>query len=54
MGVANNFDTMLSELHILDAENIAAGPVAKVKLPVRLRQGVHGHWVDQQQLDSAK
>ena len=54
MGVANNFDTMLSELHILDAEDIAAGPVAKVKLPVRLRQGVHGHWVDQQQLDSAK
>ncbi len=52
MGIANNFDTMLSELHILDAENIAAGTIAKVKLPVRLRQGVHGHWVSRNKLES--
>jgi len=45
IGVANNFDTMLSELHILDAEKLDQGPLAKIKLPVRLRNGVHGHWV---------
>jgi carotenoid cleavage dioxygenase-like enzyme len=35
----------LSDLWILDATNVAAGPIAKVKLPVRVPQGFHGEWV---------
>lgn len=50
IGVANNYETMLSELHILDAENLEGGPLAMVKLPVRLRNGVHGHWVGAERL----
>ncbi len=34
-----------SELWIIDADNIAAPPVARVKVPVPLRPQVHGWWV---------
>ena len=41
------------EAWILDAGNLPAGPVAKVKVPTRLRPQVHGWWVPQAQLDAA-
>jgi len=34
-----------SDLVILDAQNLAAGPVATIKLPVRVRATFHGCWV---------
>jgi carotenoid cleavage dioxygenase len=34
-----------SELCILDATDVAAGPVARVHLPVRVPQGFHGNWM---------
>lgn len=34
-----------SDLVVLDAMNIAAGPVATAKLPVRVPFGFHGNWV---------
>jgi len=34
-----------SELVVLDAERIAEGPVARVRLPIRLRGAIHGNWV---------
>jgi carotenoid cleavage dioxygenase len=33
------------DLAILDALDIAAGPIATVKIPFRLRYGFHGTWV---------
>jgi hypothetical protein len=41
----NHFDTMLSSLAILDTKDLSAGPIARIKLPFRLRSGVHGSWV---------
>jgi len=38
---------------ILDAGNIAAGPVARVPIPHRLRPQVHGWWVSAADLASA-
>lgn len=35
-----------SDLCIFDACDIAKGPIARAKLPVRLRQGLHGNWAD--------
>jgi len=37
-------------LWIIDGGNVAAGPVAKVKVPRRLRPQVHGWWVPKTQL----
>jgi len=35
-----------SELVVLDALNLTAGPVARLKLPVRMRLGIHSTWID--------
>lgn len=40
------------EAWVLDGGNLTAGPVAKVKIPQRLRPQVHGWWVPQAQLDA--
>ena len=37
--------TNLSELVVLDAKDVAAGPIATVKLPVRVPFGFHGNWL---------
>ena len=34
-----------SHLDVLDAQDVAAGPVARVHLPVRVPYGFHGLWV---------
>jgi carotenoid cleavage dioxygenase len=44
--IVNNY----SALAILDAQAIEEGPIGKVKLPFRLRQGLHGNWADERKL----
>ena len=34
-----------SEVFVLEAEHIEKGPLARIKVPLRLRVGVHGNWV---------
>jgi carotenoid cleavage dioxygenase-like enzyme len=41
---------MRSDLVILDAQNVAAGPVATLKLPIRVRATFHGTWVPEKTL----
>ncbi|MFV3509013.1 carotenoid oxygenase family protein, partial [Mycobacterium tuberculosis] len=43
----------LHQAWVLDAGNVAAGPVARVTIPHRLRPQVHGWWVPQAELDAA-
>jgi carotenoid cleavage dioxygenase len=45
---------MRSDLAILDARNVAAGPVALLKLPVRIRATFHGTWVPEETLRSGR
>ena len=45
MALLNNYEEMCSELVILDTVDFTK-EVALVKLPIRLRQGLHGNWVD--------
>lgn len=40
-------------LWVLDAGNVAAGPLAQVRIPHRLRPQVHGWWVSATELDAA-
>ncbi|KAL4737925.1 carotenoid oxygenase [Aspergillus similis] len=45
LALVNNYETMSSELHLLDTADFTRAQ-AKILLPVRLRQGLHGSWVD--------
>ncbi|MEV7978548.1 carotenoid oxygenase family protein [Streptomyces sp. NPDC086519] len=44
-------DEMRHDMVILDALDIAAGPIATVKIPFRLRYGFHGTWVPAAELE---
>ena len=46
IGVANNVAEARAELIIADAQNLAAGDIARVILPFRSNVQVHGIWVD--------
>jgi carotenoid cleavage dioxygenase len=39
-----DLQTLLSDWVVLDAANIAAGPLAVVPLPFRVPLGLHGNW----------
>lgn len=43
-----------SDLVVLDAQDLAAGPVATIKLPVRVRSTFHGTWVPAETLKTGK
>jgi carotenoid cleavage dioxygenase len=49
--VVGRLDEVRSDLVVLDARDVAAGPLATVALPFRLRYGLHGNWVDRAVLD---
>jgi carotenoid cleavage dioxygenase len=44
LAVATSFETRTSSLYILDAQEVSAGPVAKVHLSHRVPAGFHGSW----------
>lgn len=46
VALVDNHVSNYSELCVFDALDLARGPVARIKLPLRLRQGLHGNWVD--------
>lgn len=46
VGVASNYAEMRSELVIADARRLEEGDVARVILPFRISQQVHGIWAD--------
>lgn len=45
IGVVNRRAEHRSDLVILDAQRMGEGPVATIKVPVRLKYGIHGNWV---------
>ncbi|KAH1594738.1 hypothetical protein KXX34_001858 [Aspergillus fumigatus] len=49
VALVNNYETMSSELHLLDTASFTKA-TAKILLPVRLRQGLHGSWVEGEDL----
>ncbi|KAJ5930420.1 carotenoid oxygenase [Penicillium verhagenii] len=50
MVLVNRYETMTSDLVIIDTGDMST-PVATIKLPVRLRAGLHGNWVDAADVD---
>ncbi|KAI5207274.1 hypothetical protein AUEXF2481DRAFT_101070 [Aureobasidium subglaciale EXF-2481] len=47
--LVNNYGQMASELHLVDTRDFSKAQ-AIISLPVRLRAGLHGNWVDGQDL----
>jgi carotenoid cleavage dioxygenase len=50
VALVDNHITNYSDLAIFDAQHVDEGPIARAKLPVRMRQGLHGNWADISQL----
>ena len=48
--VADDHQKFLSEVWVMDAATIEKGPIARVKLPIRQRNQVHGNWVEADRL----
>jgi carotenoid cleavage dioxygenase len=45
LGVVNRRAEHRSDLVILDAQHVDEGPIATVRIPVRLKYAIHGNWV---------
>ena len=54
IALVDNHHTNYSDLCLFDALDVATGPVMRAKLPIRLRQGLHGNWVPAAKLTAAK
>ena len=46
--VSDNHETNLADVLLLEAEHVEKGPIATIRMPLRLRSGVHGNWVAQE------
>ncbi|CAG9461377.1 unnamed protein product [Pedinophyceae sp. YPF-701] len=46
MGLVHDAETQTADLCILDAKDLAAGPVARVRLPHAVPMQLHGSWTD--------
>ncbi|KAF7538861.1 hypothetical protein G7054_g2621 [Neopestalotiopsis clavispora] len=51
MALVNNYATMSSELHIVDTADFSH-PQAIILLPIRLRAGLHGNWIDAEDMEA--
>ncbi|WDF74528.1 carotenoid oxygenase family protein [Novosphingobium sp. KACC 22771] len=53
LALVDNQVSNYSELAIFEALDIAAGPLARIHVPFRMRNGLHGTWADASALSSA-
>jgi len=45
LALLNHLETASTELVIFDTRRIAEGPIARIRLPLRMRMSLHGNWV---------
>ena len=50
VGLCNRLKEMRSDLLLFDAQRIDEGPIATIKMPLRVRPGLHGNWHNADQL----
>jgi carotenoid cleavage dioxygenase-like enzyme len=51
--VVDRHDQNLAEVFVVEAAHLDRGPIARIKVPLRLRSGVHGNWVPTADLKKA-
>lgn len=54
IALLNHLDEMRNDILIFDAQNLAKGPLAAVHLPLKLRLGLHGNFVEQKDIEAWK
>jgi carotenoid cleavage dioxygenase-like enzyme len=54
LALVNRFASNQSDLAVLHARRIADGPVALLRLPVRVRSTFHGMWVPESAATSGR
>ena len=54
VALIDNHVTNYTDLAFFDAQRVHEGPIARAKLPIRIRQGLHGNWSTGEQLSKTK
>ena len=54
LALVDNHVTNYSDLCLFDAQAVGRGPIVRAKLPLRLRQGLHGNWVPAAKLEAGR
>jgi carotenoid cleavage dioxygenase-like enzyme len=49
--LANRLDENRNDILLFEAQNIEQGPIAIIRLPMKLGLGVHGNWVDRSEIE---
>jgi carotenoid cleavage dioxygenase-like enzyme len=51
IALLNHLDVLRNDILIFDSQNLAQGALAVIHLPVKLRLGLHGNFVEQKDID---
>ncbi|OJD31432.1 carotenoid oxygenase [Diplodia corticola] len=51
VALVNRLDELRNDVVIMDARDLARGPLATVRLPLKLKLGLHGNWVDAREIE---
>ncbi|KAK7969855.1 hypothetical protein PG988_008928 [Apiospora saccharicola] len=52
IALLNHLDVLRNDIVIFDAQNLAAGPLATLHLPLKLKLGLHGNFVDHREIEA--
>lgn len=52
ISLVNHHDVLRNDIYIFDAEHLAKGPLAILHLPLKLRLGLHGNFVDHRDIEA--
>ncbi|KAK4459541.1 putative carotenoid oxygenase protein [Cladorrhinum samala] len=54
IALLNHLDVLRNDVVIFDAQNLSQGPLAVIHLPLKLKLGLHGNWVDNRDIEDWK
>jgi len=54
IALLNHLDQLRNDVVILDAQNLSKGPLAVIHLPLKVKLGLHGNWVDNRDIEEWK
>ncbi|KAK4119714.1 carotenoid oxygenase [Parathielavia appendiculata] len=52
IALLNHLDELRNDVVIFDAQNLSKGPLAVIHLPLKLKLGLHGNWVDHRDIEA--